>query len=346
MPNVTSVSLTSKLKEIKRVIRSLLISLNSKDVTLKVLSDVYLEVEGTNIPFKDFNFTSLKEFLKSLDDVCRLEVNDDDKLCVYHIDTEKTKHVSKLVSLSKTKSNKQQTRGGRSHLKTANKLSPYLIFCIFNKLLRKAPANIKKIKKEDVLNEILNYKYIYYEIKDLNDQLNNYSHILAHNDDYICFKVNNMSESRDKKSEFFESVSDLIPTRTKDRLRVLIKKFPQGIYCSKLPEFFRNEFNLDIDYSSLGFANIIEFIIALPKLLKIVTLEKSKIQVVVDAECNDKFYVETPLLTQDIPQSYVRQPSVTSTPRTRILDPVPKVVVSIKFSIVNNSFYSLWFYKC
>ncbi|XP_024941544.1 uncharacterized protein LOC107268430 isoform X2 [Cephus cinctus] len=68
----------------------------------------------------------------------------------------------------------------------------------------------------------------------------------------------------------FESLQDLINTRTKFRLEMLIQKFPDGIWCSELPERYRIEYKIPLDYVDLGFSSVSDFAAHLPQIFHIV----------------------------------------------------------------------------
>ncbi|OXU25066.1 hypothetical protein TSAR_000904 [Trichomalopsis sarcophagae] len=87
-----------KLVEVKTILRSLLIAKANTTVTLKHLCKMYIEMEDCYIPFRDLGFSNLNDFLKSIVDTVTLYTNYAGELCVRHVDTEKSAHITSLVS--------------------------------------------------------------------------------------------------------------------------------------------------------------------------------------------------------------------------------------------------------
>ncbi|XP_043275580.1 uncharacterized protein [Venturia canescens] len=61
-----------------------------------------------------------------------------------------------------------------------------------------------------------------------------------------------------------EAISHLINERTRIRLQKLIEKHPDGIWCADLPQLYRNEYTIPLNYEELGFVSVIEFVSHLP----------------------------------------------------------------------------------
>lgn len=88
-----------KLVEVKTILRSLLIAKANAVVTLKQLNGMYREMEDRYIPFRDFGHLNLVDFLKSIGDTVTLYTNNANcELCIKHVDTEKSAHITSLVS--------------------------------------------------------------------------------------------------------------------------------------------------------------------------------------------------------------------------------------------------------
>ncbi|CAB0030170.1 unnamed protein product [Trichogramma brassicae] len=87
----------AKLKEVKSIIRSLLISNIKVDVKPVSLDSMYFELEGKRIPFREFGYQNLIEFLSKIPDTTRFVKNRAGEMCVKHVDTEKSAHISDLV---------------------------------------------------------------------------------------------------------------------------------------------------------------------------------------------------------------------------------------------------------
>ncbi|OXU17665.1 hypothetical protein TSAR_014645 [Trichomalopsis sarcophagae] len=284
------------LDGIKSDIRCLLISRNSKNITLEKLNKMYKDVVDEDIPYKDFYFTSLEKFLRSMPDVLSLRLNQANELCAYHIDTEKSQHISSLVAREKPEADSSL----RSKFKVyhANPIDPRILSEVLQEL-KNSPLHEKK-KITDVLSAVVKHvgRYAFYTIKDLNSQLNECTHLLTHDDNYIHFKDNtpasnnvislkNMqtknagSKLKDISNQMtkivdLSSVGNLIKESTKIRLRKLIEKHVEGIWCSELPQIYQREYGISLEYSDLGFNSIVDFASALPDIFQIVKPLNSK----------------------------------------------------------------------
>lgn len=293
----------AKLEDLKIDIRSLLVARNSKDITLQFLNKLYKDMTDEDIPYTDFNYTSLRQFLASMPEVLRLEKNKKNELCAYHIETEKSKHISSLVSRER-KDPIPQRRHNR------NVVAPSLLTKFLSELCNNTTASRgenKRVKKTDVLSRIIeeNGEYSFYDEQDLNSQLSELNHILYYTDEYIYFK-NGVSRDRVKKKtnnktkdacstnsmnkQFKEftrdsSVGDLIRQSTIDRLQQLVEKYPEGIRLEELAKLYQREFKLDVEseLKAIGFNDIIEVIAALPDILQIVMPPGTRKYYVLDA---------------------------------------------------------------
>lgn len=93
---------TQKRREdVESVIRSILIS-HKNHITIQQLRGDYLEYEGEEVPFREFNYDSLFSFLDSLKHVLTF-ITKFNKTYIKVIDTEKSRHVRELVEGQKSK---------------------------------------------------------------------------------------------------------------------------------------------------------------------------------------------------------------------------------------------------
>ncbi|XP_012228560.1 uncharacterized protein [Linepithema humile] len=97
------------------------------------------------------------------------------------------------------------------------------------------------------------------------------------NDDInACFPVKNDSINMETMTDS-ESVgiSALISQRTRSRLKQLVEKHPQGIWCADLPDMFLKEYNVSLNYIDLGFTSVREYASYLPDIFHM-TQENTK----------------------------------------------------------------------
>lgn len=57
--------------EVKKIISSLIIS-SARGLTVKKLQYDYREMEGRDIPYRNYGFTSFDQYLRSIPDICRV----------------------------------------------------------------------------------------------------------------------------------------------------------------------------------------------------------------------------------------------------------------------------------
>ncbi|XP_023234025.1 tudor domain-containing protein 5-like [Centruroides sculpturatus] len=91
------------LTEIKQIIRSLIIS-NSLKITLRQLKKDYRNLNGKNIPFEDFGYKNLVDFLQAMSDVIVMDWSpslDDFQLTA--VSVESTKHIENMIKKQKRK---------------------------------------------------------------------------------------------------------------------------------------------------------------------------------------------------------------------------------------------------
>lgn len=174
-----------RLEEVKKIIRSLLVSQANRDITLRYLNRMYKDMTEESVPFSDFNYTSLRDFLLSMPDVLRL-INRNNETYVEQIDTEKSVHITNLVKKAKNNTfNSYKTR-------LINPIDPSLIYKTLQSsmILATLKKSQKSISKVDFLAEINSQvgDYTFYSIDDLSSQLHEFTHLLRHDDDYIYFK--------------------------------------------------------------------------------------------------------------------------------------------------------------
>lgn len=276
MKPLLSLSNSSKLEEIKNIIKSLLIARCNEKTTLHQLSLWYKEEIGEEIPYQDFNYASLKQFLTSIPDTVNFYHDEKNKLCVCHVESDKTKHLSSLIARQVPR--KQSRKLASKPKLHFSYIDPLLLRKVFLKL--STSSNIKgRFKKVNALSEIKaimtadDCAHFFYTIQDLNNQLSGWIHILTHDDEYIQLKNPNGF-----------SLEELVKKSTKDRLQKLIEKHEEGIWCTLLPDVYRKEYGLDLEYNHLGFISIDEFIMVLPDIFKVIKPSKNCQYKVVNAK--------------------------------------------------------------
>lgn len=170
------------LEEVKKIIRSLLVSEANREISLNYLSRMYKKEMDEDIPYNVFSHTSLRNFLNSMPDVLRLYCKNN-QIYVEHIDTEKSQHITNLVKKAR-KSTSQSLK-----TRVTNPIDPSLIHQTLQSSMDSAIVrkNHLSLKKTDVLSKINSEigEHTFYTIEDLSCQLHELTHLLKHDDNYI-----------------------------------------------------------------------------------------------------------------------------------------------------------------
>lgn len=104
-------SSNSRLEDVIKTIRSCLIT-HKGPVSIQELKNDYRSFEDENIPFREFNFKTLSDFLRSLKNDLRF-IERDGEVLLRVIESERSRHISALVAGQKPakKSKKRQSNG-------------------------------------------------------------------------------------------------------------------------------------------------------------------------------------------------------------------------------------------
>lgn len=72
-----------------------------------------------------------------------------------------------------------------------------------------------------------------------------------------------------------QDLSQIVNDRTKLRLKKLMQKNPEGIWCADLPNVYLHEYKVPLNYTQLGFASVREFTSYLPKIFYMTQINKA-----------------------------------------------------------------------
>ena len=211
------------LREIKSILRSLLISASSRDTTIRQLNGLYRDMESRNIPFRKFNYSNLHEFLESMPDTLQMRYNRDGELCAYHVDTDKTRHVSSLVARQKKPPKRSKStctyrprnnyQRYQSYARPAMNFSSPVSDDIVNAVLSQmkyAPGRRpgQGIRKADILSKVRERvgRSIMYTIQHLTKNLNGLSYLLLFEADCIYFK-DELTKAREDQRTTYANVT-------------------------------------------------------------------------------------------------------------------------------------------
>ncbi|KAG7197870.1 hypothetical protein KM043_001681 [Ampulex compressa] len=137
---------------------------------------------------------------------------------------------------------------------------------------RHSPESKKNIAVQSTcsfIQETLTNHKIQTNCENTEDRFNN-------QDDTIKFMNDANVENIKDKCYDPESVNILINERLKFRLKKLIEKYPEGIWCAHLPEIYLEEYNISLNYTELGFHSIREFAVCLPEIFRCVQISPTE----------------------------------------------------------------------
>lgn len=88
--------------EVETVLRSVVATARN-GMELELLSEEYRDLVGHQIPFREFGFSSLKEYLQSIPHVVRVKMSRDGQATAYSVSNSSTAHITKMVSKQRRK---------------------------------------------------------------------------------------------------------------------------------------------------------------------------------------------------------------------------------------------------
>ncbi|XP_017147803.1 uncharacterized protein LOC108159217 isoform X2 [Drosophila miranda] len=100
-----------QLSLVKKIVHSVLLS-SPEIMTIHKLSRVYEEMEGSEVPHRQFGHRDVEAFLRSIPDVVKV-IGSGPKASVHPLATAKSAHIQNFVSHQKIKSRKSQFHAGR-----------------------------------------------------------------------------------------------------------------------------------------------------------------------------------------------------------------------------------------
>ncbi|XP_043475199.1 uncharacterized protein LOC122506870 isoform X2 [Leptopilina heterotoma] len=260
----------SRIEEVKATIRSCLVT-HKGPITIKQLNNQYHFFEEEVIPYKEFRFKTLLDFLSSLKDVLRI-IDRNGESYVRVIDTENTRPISSLVANQKPSKQKKSKRMSSGHygntreshhrdnredhsrMKSRSEEQKYISFTNSSNSSNDDSDRYNKPKDDELQRS--NYvkpkqdKNTYRTESDTKYQKSNQVTTTKNS-------VNDNSIINDDSNRDYSSI--LINSRIVGRLRELIEKHPDGIWCAELPTIYFDTYTSTLNYVDLGFESVREF---------------------------------------------------------------------------------------
>ncbi|XP_018406619.1 PREDICTED: uncharacterized protein LOC108782760 [Cyphomyrmex costatus] len=135
--------------------------------------------------------------------------------------------------------------------------------------------NINNCKKRAKTSELLVTNLAQHVKSEQTDMFNynkNEDDIEINENDYFPMNYNN-TEMR--ATECSQDKSEIVSDRIKTRLRELLQKYPNGIWCAELPDIYLKEYKVHLNYNKLGFTSVREFTSYLPKIFYMTQVKKT-----------------------------------------------------------------------
>lgn len=257
------------------------------------LDQLYREIDGERIPWKDLGFPSLVGFLGTIKCLDIYRENGSHYLNFHG--TDKTAHLSELVAHQRTNKNKKMPSNRKqipSHYfsnrpyakldddrqlnvethKTAtffdDESDPEYddVFEESNSINLNQSTKSDKLKIQNIIKtsmNIQNSKDIYSSRHGTGKQaVKNY---INQWNDNSAKDVNDADDNEEGDKYFFD-----ICTKTREKLVKLIKKRPEGIKCAKLPDIYHQEYHEVLDWEDYSCDSLTQFACNLPEIFHLV----------------------------------------------------------------------------
>ncbi|KAG5329365.1 TDRD5 protein, partial [Acromyrmex heyeri] len=133
--------------------------------------------------------------------------------------------------------------------------------------------NIDNCQKRPKTSEMLATNLAQH-VKSEQTDMFNYSKSPDANEIFESLMTNsNCTEMR--ATECPQDKSEIVSDRIKARLKKLLQKYPDGIWCAELPDIYLKEYKVHLNYSNLGFTSVREFTSYLPKIFYMTQVNKT-----------------------------------------------------------------------
>ncbi|KAK9737379.1 OST-HTH/LOTUS domain [Popillia japonica] len=248
-------------KEVATIISSILTS-SVKKMTIQQLNKEYRNTVGYWIPYEKFGCANLEQFLRTLTDKIQIHGSGIHAEVQVLINS-KTAHINELISRqrvprgkpSKAFNRRYPPPQQRSFVKYANDRN-YTHNNITNQNTYVGDTRIPSKNDDTALPVTEEFRGA---IPKQITQENN------HGEDIYFSDEENKKNLR-------------VPYIIQQNLKRLIKKYPDGIMCSSILEFYKNEYRRSLIYTEYGYRSVAEMCVDLRDIFKVVQLDKSDIK--------------------------------------------------------------------
>ncbi|XP_063916761.1 tudor domain-containing protein 5-like isoform X2 [Zophobas morio] len=331
--------------EIKNILKGLLISNPFRSTQQQLWKD-FQEMIGRAIPLRKLGFQTFDEYLRSIPDV--VQVYGSGPSGEVEAVTSKSQHINEMV----LKQKKAVPKSRKVYSRPISTVHHRLPRFFQNKYSVKLPPSTNKksestlespplrVEKLDHQSETPNnsiqqpaknvYKpHLHFNHKPQHQEENSDSPVINKNDysNRINSDLSNQicDDSRDCATDYTEQATCLpteishsseVPVKVQTNLLNLLKKFPDGIECTKFPAEYRAMYKKNIHYEEYGYRSLIEMCLDLPKIFNYVQHSSH------DYMLYDK---KQPLPSQDLKKNSAKHVQTENVITTHVLEDLPKL---------------------
>ncbi|GJQ83207.1 putative P granule organization [Trypoxylus dichotomus] len=245
-------------KEIATIISSILTS-TTRRMTIKQLNNDFIQTEGYRIPHEKFGCYNLEQFLRTLKS--KVQVNGSGVHAeVQVLITEKTAHINELIAKQKARNPKIQRLPKRRNFYQHN-----------NRSFTNCTNNSHNEKSEKIESKI----------SSSNGPEQTVTETSTNDKGAVPKQTIRRQTSRIEEIYFSDEESRRnvrVPENIQENLRKLISKYPDGIMCSSILEYYRKEYRKALTYSEYGYRSIAEMCADLRNIFNVVQLDRSDVK--------------------------------------------------------------------
>lgn len=262
---MTILSEDKELDEIKKIIRSLLLS-SKQGLTLTELCSEYNTITSKVIPYRSRGFTSAIDFIKDMPDVVRPIFHRDGSMLLVGIADQNTAHIRALVHGQKTSDSGSRLYSSQQLLLNATKRTvSSFIQGRLHSIIKEYPDGI------DITT--FDASYVKEYGKRINPLMQGYTTLrllLAECCEILTVRIKGetcmiypVSESEIEPQQVKHSVTsrgNITNVLKKEVFSVLMKyNHNKGLFVSQFMAEYKSLYNKDIDLLQLGYTSVVEF---------------------------------------------------------------------------------------
>ncbi|XP_017767949.1 PREDICTED: tudor domain-containing protein 5 isoform X3 [Nicrophorus vespilloides] len=241
-------------EECKMLIRAIVTSIPHA-IDIRVMAKEFFDTIGHEIPYKQFGFKSLELYLKSIPDVVSVH-GTGSFATVSVVCVEKTAHIREMV-LKQKQGKRKPFRNNNNHT-YINRNNGFRAKPNFRIQTNHYKPIQSKYETQVVQNDTAEVrKEEESDCKEVSDGVE---------DEVVVVKQNVEKNVK----IFIESVkiNYNVPNDVQLKLKMLIDSYPNGMWCSNLPIFYRDKFKDNLQYAKYGYISIIHMCSSLPAIFK------------------------------------------------------------------------------